>query len=266
MKLQIRDSRKGDWYWVSRTIYEKYTSKIGVIGLALYNAYASHSYDSQKVFPSQNRIAKKLNITKPTLIKYNKLLVAYKLIKISKKTGKVNTITLLKVRALPVNVVNTGGKGGLLVGVKEVYPNNKHIKKNNKKRTVADKSDDGMRTSLPLEDIKKSFEYKCSSRLAKKVIEKRKVCQKINLKNWATSIRKFLSHGIIKKREFKEVLKWYIGHFGERYMVEAFSVETFCKRFIDIQTAMEKSRLKDLTDTDEYIPPKVRKVKKKRKG
>ncbi len=182
MKLQIRDSRKGDWYWVSRTIYEKYTSKIGVIGLALYNAYASHSYDTQEVFPSQNRIAKKLNITKPTLIKYNKLLVAYKLIKISKKTGKVNTITLLKVRGLPVNVVNQGGKGGLPVGVKEVYPNNKHIKKNNKKRTVADKSDNGV-ISLKPKNIKKSFEYKCSKRLAKKVIEKRKVCRKININN-----------------------------------------------------------------------------------
>ncbi len=48
-------------------------------------------------------------------------------------------------------------------------------------------------------------------------------------------------------------------------MVEAFSAETFCKRFIDIQTAMEKHRLEGLTDTDEYIPPVVRKVKRKKK-
>ena len=39
-RLEIIDLRNGDYYWIDNSIYEDYASKIGVIGLALYNAYA----------------------------------------------------------------------------------------------------------------------------------------------------------------------------------------------------------------------------------
>ena len=63
--IEVRDMRNGDWYWVSRLVYEEYTPKIGVIGLALYSAYASYARDKGSAFPSQGRIAKILgNLTK----------------------------------------------------------------------------------------------------------------------------------------------------------------------------------------------------------
>lgn len=41
-KFEIRDICDSDWYWISR-VFDDYASKIGVVGLALYNAYASYA-------------------------------------------------------------------------------------------------------------------------------------------------------------------------------------------------------------------------------
>jgi hypothetical protein len=97
---EIRDMRDGDWYWISRRIFEDYASKIGVIGLALYNAYASYARDKGTAFPSQKTISKRLRIGISTIRKYNKILQANRLIRIEcrKKKGKSNVITLLKLK------------------------------------------------------------------------------------------------------------------------------------------------------------------------
>jgi hypothetical protein len=34
IKKEIRDMQDGDWYWISRRIFDDYASKIGVVGLA----------------------------------------------------------------------------------------------------------------------------------------------------------------------------------------------------------------------------------------
>jgi hypothetical protein len=99
---EIRDMRDGDWYWISRRIFEDYASKIGVIGLALYNAYASYARDKGSAFPSQKTLAEKLRISKWTINKYNKILQENGLIKIEsgKRKGKSNLIILLKVEGM----------------------------------------------------------------------------------------------------------------------------------------------------------------------
>jgi DNA-binding MarR family transcriptional regulator len=99
-KIEVRDIRDSDWYWISRNVLEDFAPKIGVIGLALYNAYASYAREKGKAFPSQKTIAKKLGISLKTVRKYNKILVENNLIKIEsgKKSGKSNIVTLLKVR------------------------------------------------------------------------------------------------------------------------------------------------------------------------
>lgn len=132
MKINVRDQRNGNWYWVARTIYQDYASKIGVIGLALYNAYASYAFDKQKVFPSQTTIAEKLSISIPALIKYNKILVKHKLIRIYKRKGEVSIITLLYV--VPLNLVKGSTKPRLGVPLNLVKGNKKNrIKRTNKK-------------------------------------------------------------------------------------------------------------------------------------
>ncbi len=258
MKLQIRDQRNGNWYWISRNIYEQYTTKIGVIGLALYNAYASHAYDSQKVYPSQDFIIKRLGITKPTLIKYNKILVKYNLIKIDRKEGQSNRITLLKVRNLPVKLVKHGGKRALTVVVKQLNPNNKH--KNNTKTTVRAKASDGLLSSKP---PKKSFELKCSIKLADALKTKRKIMSPVNIKNWTSSIKKLLSHGRASKKEFKQVLLWYIKNIGKKYLTKAYSAKTFCDMFAQIRDAMEQD-IKKAAKGDKPTKYKIKRRKTKK--
>ena len=66
-KIEVRDIRDSDWYWISRKVFEDYASKIGVIGLALYNAYASYAREKGSAFPSQRTISKRLGISLKTV-------------------------------------------------------------------------------------------------------------------------------------------------------------------------------------------------------
>lgn len=131
--VEIRDLRNGDWFWIHRNILENYTPKIGIIGLALYNTYASHAREKGKCFPSQKRISEILKISIPTIIKYNKILEAHKLIKIDsgKKDGEANIISLLRVRG--IKQVKTRSKGGLEGGINLVKTKEKNIKEKNRK-------------------------------------------------------------------------------------------------------------------------------------
>jgi len=97
--IETRDIKDGDWYWIQRVVYEDYAQKIGVVGLALYNAYASYAINKGFVFPSQKTISLKLKISIPTISKYNRILEKYGLIKIKsgKRAGVNNVIYLLKI-------------------------------------------------------------------------------------------------------------------------------------------------------------------------
>jgi transposase len=98
-KNEIRSMNDGDWYWIPRKVFEDYASKIGVVGLALYNAYSSYARDKGIAYPSQKVISQKIGISIKTIIKYNKILQDNGLIKIERKRskGKTNLVTLLRV-------------------------------------------------------------------------------------------------------------------------------------------------------------------------
>ncbi len=127
-KIEIRDLRNGDWYWIHRAVLENYVPKIGFIGLALYNTYASFSREKGKCFPSIKKIGEILGISRPTIIKYNKSLEKHHLIRIEsgKKAGMSNIISLLKIEG--VKEINTPCKRRLHPGVKEVNTKEKYIK------------------------------------------------------------------------------------------------------------------------------------------
>jgi DNA-binding transcriptional regulator YhcF (GntR family) len=130
-KIEIRSIGDGDWYWIPRVVFEDYTQKIGVIGLALYNAYSSYARDKGVAFPSQRTLAEKLRLSIKTIIKYNRILEANGLIKIEKRKGKgkTNLVTLLKVENM--NQVHTHPVTGSVKVVKEVQ-----TKENNKKENT----------------------------------------------------------------------------------------------------------------------------------
>jgi DNA-binding transcriptional regulator YhcF (GntR family) len=129
-KIEVRNIGDGDWYWIPRIIFEDYTPKIGVIGLALYNAYSSYARDKGVAFPSQKTLAEKLGLSIKTIIKYNKILQDNGLIKIEKKRGKGNTnlITLLKVKNVKEGKYDT--VPSLVKVLKEVQTKENNMKEN----------------------------------------------------------------------------------------------------------------------------------------
>jgi transposase len=129
-KIEVRNIKDSDWYWIPRRVFEDYASKIGVIGLALYNAYSSYARDKGIAYPSQKVISQKLGISIKTIIKYNKILQDNGLIKIERKKGKgkTNLVTLLKVEN-----VKEGKYGAVASSVevlKEVQTKEKNMKEN----------------------------------------------------------------------------------------------------------------------------------------
>ncbi len=59
-KIQIRDLRKGDWYWISKVLLDEYGRLIGPIGIAIYNCLAQHANQEGFCFPSHKYIADKI--------------------------------------------------------------------------------------------------------------------------------------------------------------------------------------------------------------
>jgi len=98
--IEVRDLRNGDWYWIHKTIIEKYSKKIGAIGLAIYNILASHSNQEGICFPSQKRIADMLDISEWTVGKYVGVLEKYNLIRRERENHQKTIYYLLKIAPL----------------------------------------------------------------------------------------------------------------------------------------------------------------------
>lgn len=59
-QITIRDLRKGDWYWVSKVLLDRYGSTIKPIGIAIYNCLAQHANQEGFCFPSHKYMADKI--------------------------------------------------------------------------------------------------------------------------------------------------------------------------------------------------------------
>ena len=131
---EFRSIEDGEWYWIPRRVFEDYTSKIGVVGLALYNAYSSYARNKGVAFPSLRTLAEKLGVSTKTVIKYNRILEANGLIKIERRKGKKggNLVTLLKVG--DVKEGKLGGVSSSVRDVKEVQTKENKFKENKERK------------------------------------------------------------------------------------------------------------------------------------
>jgi len=176
MKVIVRDLRNGNWYWIARVIYQEYSSKIGAIGLAVYNGYASYAFGEQKVFPSQSKIAEKLDISRQTLIKYNKILQQNGLIGIEKQQGCSNIITLLRIEPVKqidrgVNDVDGGCQTDLHPPVKQIDTNKNKVNKNI--------SNNNITTTTMFDTFWKAYPKKVSKGYARKVFNQIKPSEEL---------------------------------------------------------------------------------------
>jgi len=100
-KIEIRDLRDGDWYWIHKAIVQNYIKKIGAVGFGVYSFLASMADSKQQCFPSQKYIAKHLGYSKATICKKIRLLEQSGLIKVEKRSRYHRVYHLLKVRCKP---------------------------------------------------------------------------------------------------------------------------------------------------------------------
>ena len=100
-KIEIRDLRNGGWYWVHKAVIREYASKVGAIGIVVYNFLASLADRSQVCFPSQKYIAERLGYSRATVSKKIKLLEENRLIRVEKRSRYHRVYHLLKIRCRP---------------------------------------------------------------------------------------------------------------------------------------------------------------------
>lgn len=103
-KIDTRNLRNGDWYWIHKAIIQKYTPKVGATGIAVYNFLASLTDKSQSCFPSQKYIAERLGYSRGTINKTIKLLERHGLISIDKKNRYHCVYHLLRCKAQETQV------------------------------------------------------------------------------------------------------------------------------------------------------------------
>jgi DNA-binding transcriptional regulator YhcF (GntR family) len=198
-KIEVRDVGDSDWYWTPRVVFEEYTPKIGVIGLALYNAYSSYARDKGVAFPSQRTLAEKLGLSIKTIIKYNRILEANGLIKIEKRKGKgkTNLVTLLKVEN--VNQVQPHPVRGSVKVVKEVQTKENNMKENtievDAKASPLDVIDYFKRRVKELKGFYPEIDYGKDGRLAKERLKKYSFDEVRDLIDWYLNSEHFERFG-----------------------------------------------------------------------
>ncbi len=105
-----------------------------------------------------------------------------------------------------------------------------------------------------------NFYEQCSNKLENAIRKNNKLCRKVNKNTWSLCFKNLHQKYNKKKKRIKKVLKWYCNNFGEEYVIRAYSANTFCNKFSNIETSMEIDLKK--IETGER---KVKYTKKKRK-
>ena len=98
-KLEVRNLKDGDWYWIQRAVIQDYASKIGSTAIAVYNFLAAMANNKQSCFPSQKYIAEKIGYSRSTVNRSIQLLEEHSLIGKAKRSRYHCVYHLLKVRS-----------------------------------------------------------------------------------------------------------------------------------------------------------------------
>jgi DNA-binding MarR family transcriptional regulator len=222
-KFEVRDIRDSDWYWISRVVLEDFAPKIGVVGLALYNVYASYAREKGLAYPSQERIAKTLKISIPTLIKYNKVLEENGLIRIKrrKREGKTNIVYLLK-------LFKEGSKPSLAKGIKEFKTKENNTKENtkvdDKESSVLDVFEYFKNKVKEVKGFEPEIDWGKDGRLAKKRLKKYSLEEIKELIDWYLNSKHFDKFGASLSVCLSTFMinLWKVSKTGQRNIIEKF--------------------------------------------
>ncbi len=131
--FRVQDRRRYSFFMIDNEVIDDYASLIGIYALGVYNVLSRFSNQEGVCFPSLNTLAKKLGISKPSVIKALEALEAYGLLakehRYNEKGDHIsNLYILLEVKKEPVlpagvvNVVDQGSKQHLPGGSKQRLP------------------------------------------------------------------------------------------------------------------------------------------------
>ena len=84
-QIEVRDFSDGEWCWINKSVIQKYTSKVGPMGVTIYSFLASMADNEQKCFPSQKYIAEKLGCSRATVSRTLRRLESNGLVRIEKR-------------------------------------------------------------------------------------------------------------------------------------------------------------------------------------
>ena len=118
--FRVLDRRRYSFFMIDNEVIDDYASLIGIYALGVYNVLSRFSDQEGVCFPSLNTIAKKLGISKPSVIKALEALEAYGLLakehRYNEKGDHISNLYILlevkKEPVLPVGVVNVVDQGG----------------------------------------------------------------------------------------------------------------------------------------------------------
>jgi len=97
MRIQIRDLRDGDWYWIHKEVIFRFGARLGPYGIAIYNVLALFVHSkTQACYPSQQRIAEIIGCSRRTVFSYLKRLEKLNLVRLERKGRQGRTYTLLR--------------------------------------------------------------------------------------------------------------------------------------------------------------------------
>jgi hypothetical protein len=140
---RLRDLRRRDWFWIDNVLIDQYAKTLGPIGVTLYVALARFAGRRSEAFPSLRYLQSLLGITRPSLVKYLKVLEEHGLLNINHRISEEGDKTSNLYELLSINDAGDnegGGKGDLPSG------------KGDLPRVVND-VDHGGKGGLPEEDL-----------------------------------------------------------------------------------------------------------------
>lgn len=87
--FEVRDSREKSVFLVDSKYFDGYASALGVYVLGVYTALCRHADISQKSNPSQETLARELNISRATVVEAIRILSLLKIIKVQRVGKKI---------------------------------------------------------------------------------------------------------------------------------------------------------------------------------
>jgi hypothetical protein len=88
---------------------------------------------------------------------------------------------------------------------------------------------------------KPKWSTNCARKLYRMLARRRKIMtSQVNMEAWARCFTNLTRHGY-SKTHVNKILSWYCSHFGDDYVPDARSASTFARKFLQIESAMERS-------------------------